>query len=200
MYKVKLLLQGKQQTVFFPMIKHKLTREKNNCRKPVSTTSDLTASQDTYAYVLDRAPRFPEALFLFMFSFCSPDWPIFTDLSSSSLSLSSGSSSLLLNSHSACFHFCYCIFQPQNFHFLKIFNWYSLIIVSIFSLIFKVSFSYLGTCIIVGLSPHWCGSVGWASSCKAKGRQFNSWSGHMSGLQVQSLVGVCVQGRCFSFM
>ena len=34
----------------------------------------------------------------------------------------------------------------------------------------------------------WCGSVGWVSSSKTKGRWFNSWSGHMPGLQVQSLV------------
>ena len=35
-----------------------------------------------------------------------------------------------------------------------------------------------------------CGSVGWASSCKAKGCRFDSWSGHMPGLWVQSPVGV----------
>ena len=34
-----------------------------------------------------------------------------------------------------------------------------------------------------------CGSVAWASSCKAKGHWFNSQSGHMSGLQAESLVG-----------
>ena len=27
----------------------------------------------------------------------------------------------------------------------------------------------------------WCGSVGWASVCKAKGRRFDFWSGHMLG-------------------
>ena len=37
--------------------------------------------------------------------------------------------------------------------------------------------------------PDWCGSVGWASSLKPKGHQFNSQSGHMSGLQARSLVG-----------
>ena len=35
----------------------------------------------------------------------------------------------------------------------------------------------------------WCRLVGWASSYKVKGHQFNSWSGHMPGLQVQSQVG-----------
>ena len=38
-------------------------------------------------------------------------------------------------------------------------------------------------------SPDPCGSFGSASSHKVKGHQFNSWSGHMAGLQVQSLVG-----------
>ena len=40
-----------------------------------------------------------------------------------------------------------------------------------------------------------CGSVGWASSCKAKGYQLDSQSGHMPGLWVQSLVGAT--DRCF---
>ena len=38
------------------------------------------------------------------------------------------------------------------------------------------------------VSPDRCGSVGWVSSYKVKGRQFDSCSGHMPGLQVQSLV------------
>ena len=33
----------------------------------------------------------------------------------------------------------------------------------------------------------WCGSVDWAWACKPKGRQFNSQSGHISGLQARSL-------------
>ena len=35
-------------------------------------------------------------------------------------------------------------------------------------------------------SSNWCGSVGWVLSCKLKGRQFNSQSGHMPGLQTKS--------------
>ena len=46
-------------------------------------------------------------------------------------------------------------------------------------------------------TPDWCGSVGWASSCKAEGHQFDSRSGHMPGLQVQSLGGVHMGDRCF---
>ena len=34
-------------------------------------------------------------------------------------------------------------------------------------------------------SPHWCGSVGWASSHKAEGCRFNSWSGPWPGLHVR---------------
>ena len=30
---------------------------------------------------------------------------------------------------------------------------------------------------------------GWVSSCKPKSRQFNSWSGHMPGLQARPPVG-----------
>ena len=37
--------------------------------------------------------------------------------------------------------------------------------------------------------PGWCGTVGWVSSGKPKGHQFNQQSQHMLGLQVQSLVG-----------
>ena len=38
-------------------------------------------------------------------------------------------------------------------------------------------------------SPGWCGSVGWALSCKVKGCWFCSCSGHMPRLQVQSQSG-----------
>ena len=50
--------------------------------------------------------------------------------------------------------------------------------------------TYLNDCTIwiniFFFSPDQCGSVGWASSWKAKGRQFDSWSEHMSGLVVWS--------------
>ena len=39
--------------------------------------------------------------------------------------------------------------------------------------------------------PNWCGSVGWLLSSKPKGHQFDSWSEHMPGLRVLSLVGEC---------
>ena len=42
--------------------------------------------------------------------------------------------------------------------------------------------------------PGPCGSVGWVLSCKRKGGEFNSWSGHMPGLQVWSPAGACA--RC----
>ena len=41
------------------------------------------------------------------------------------------------------------------------------------------------------ISPDWGGSVGWASSCKPKGRCFNSQSGHMSGLGPGPQLGIC---------
>ena len=34
--------------------------------------------------------------------------------------------------------------------------------------------------------PGWCGSGDWALACEPKGRQFNSQSGHMPGLQARS--------------
>ena len=40
------------------------------------------------------------------------------------------------------------------------------------------------------LRPDWYGSVGWMSSSKVKGHRFDSQSGHMPGLQVQSMVRV----------
>ena len=48
--------------------------------------------------------------------------------------------------------------------------------------------------------PDWRGSVGWESFCGAKGRWFNSQSGHVSGLQARSPVGGRQQAtnRCFS--
>ena len=45
---------------------------------------------------------------------------------------------------------------------------------------------------LVSDGPDWRGSVGLSSSRKVKGRWFISWSGRMPGLQVQSLVGVCM--------
>ena len=44
-------------------------------------------------------------------------------------------------------------------------------------------------------SPDWCGSVGWVSFWKVKGHWFNSWSGHMPGLQVQPPVRVHTRGK-----
>ena len=38
--------------------------------------------------------------------------------------------------------------------------------------------------------PGWCGSVGWASSCKVKGHQFDSQSRHKAGFRVRSPVRV----------
>ena len=40
-----------------------------------------------------------------------------------------------------------------------------------------------------GEGPGHCSSVGWALSHKVKGHRFDSRSGHMPGLQVQSLFG-----------
>ena len=39
------------------------------------------------------------------------------------------------------------------------------------------------------VGPGQCGLVGWSISHKLKGHMFDSQSGHMPGLQVQSLVG-----------
>ena len=49
-------------------------------------------------------------------------------------------------------------------------------------------------------SPEWCGSVGWVSSLEAKGRQFDSQSEHMPGLQIQSLVGEHMRGNRWMFL
>ena len=49
--------------------------------------------------------------------------------------------------------------------------------------------------------PGWCGSVDWAPDCKPKGREFNSQSEHMPGLQAGSPVGgaqVATTQWCFS--
>ena len=48
--------------------------------------------------------------------------------------------------------------------------------------------------------PGRCGSVGWASSCKPKGRGFDSLSGHMPGLRVWSLVGAHARGNQSMFL
>ena len=40
-------------------------------------------------------------------------------------------------------------------------------------------------------SSNWCGSVGWALSCKLKGYWFNSQSGHMPGFEARSWLGAC---------
>ena len=46
----------------------------------------------------------------------------------------------------------------------------------------------------------WSSSVGWALSCKPKGHQFDSQSGHMPGLQDRSLVGGVVRGNQSIFL
>lgn len=51
MYKVKLLLQGKQQTVFFPMIKYKLP-VKIRILENISTTVGLAASQFSQIFLM----------------------------------------------------------------------------------------------------------------------------------------------------
>ena len=38
-------------------------------------------------------------------------------------------------------------------------------------------------------SPDWCGLVGWAWSQKPKGRWFNFWSGHRTGIWARSPAG-----------
>ena len=49
------------------------------------------------------------------------------------------------------------------------------------------------------LCPDWCGSVGWLSSHKLKGCLFNSWPGHMPGLEVLFQVGGVQEANdCFS--
>ena len=58
------------------------------------------------------------------------------------------------------------------------------------------------------LSPDQCGPVGWLLFHKVKGHQFNSWSGHMPGLQVgpswgayeRQLIDVSVSHQCFLFL
>ena len=43
--------------------------------------------------------------------------------------------------------------------------------------------------------PDWCGSVGWASFCEARSPWLDSWSGHMSGLQVWPQFGAYTRGN-----
>ena len=50
------------------------------------------------------------------------------------------------------------------------------------------------------LSPGWCGSVGWVSTCKAKSCWFSSWLGHVPGLWVRSLVRACVKDNKLMFL
>ena len=50
-------------------------------------------------------------------------------------------------------------------------------------------------------SPGWCGSVDWTPTCEAKGRWFDSQTGHMPGLQARSSVGGAPEATtrwCFS--
>ena len=48
--------------------------------------------------------------------------------------------------------------------------------------------------------PGQCGSVGWASSCKGKGHQFDFCLGHMSGLWAWSPGGACVSSNQLMFL
>ena len=51
-----------------------------------------------------------------------------------------------------------------------------------------------------GEIPGWCGSIGWASPCKPKGRRLDSQSGHVPRLWVWPWLG-CLQkatSQCFS--
>ena len=54
---------------------------------------------------------------------------------------------------------------------------------------------------IVDSSPGWCSSVDWARACEAKGRRFDSQSGHMPGLWTMLPVGDAWEATthwCFS--
>ena len=53
---------------------------------------------------------------------------------------------------------------------------------------------------ILKISPDQCGSVGWVLYHRAKGHQFYSWSEHMLGLQVWSLVGAHMRGNQSMFL
>ena len=50
-------------------------------------------------------------------------------------------------------------------------------------------------------SSDWCGSVGWASAHKEKGRWFDFQSGHVPGLRARSPVGGVREATywCFSY-
>ena len=47
--------------------------------------------------------------------------------------------------------------------------------------------------------PDWCGSVGWASSCKLKGHQFDPWSRNTPGFGVRSQVRAHVRDTNWYF-
>ena len=42
-------------------------------------------------------------------------------------------------------------------------------------------------------SPDWCSPLGWVTSHKPKGHQFNSWSEHMPGLKARSPIGAMLE-------
>ena len=48
---------------------------------------------------------------------------------------------------------------------------------------------------IENFDPGWCGSVDWVLDCEPKGHQFNSQSGHMSGLRARSPAGGHARGN-----
>ena len=60
---------------------------------------------------------------------------------------------------------------------------------------------YMYICVYIYIyGPDWWGSVGQASSRKAKGLQFDSQSGHMPGLWVWALVRVHTKGSQSMFL
>ena len=78
------------------------------------------------------------------------------------------------------FSFCTAFCLPHLF--CLVLNWFVLLIVKILHFSLKSSRS-------MGKDPGRCGSVDWALPCNAKGHPFDSWSEHMPGLRVCSLVG-----------
>ena len=55
-------------------------------------------------------------------------------------------------------------------------------------------------CVKCYISSDWCGSVGWSIICKPKCHWFNSWSGHMPRLWIQSPVGAHMRGSRSMFL
>ena len=74
----------------------------------------------------------------------------------------------------------------KNRHSPKIWQ-FQLNIINRFLLKFSQVSHHVGSK-IKWLCPSWCGSVDWVPACELKGRQFNSQSGHLPGLQARSPV------------